>query len=197
MPMVATTTVTRMPPHSDGRHDDQPDQRRAVQQHVGQDRQHDEKIDRAEVAARRRQPQQPYEAEHQSHKEHIDAPALAERIEAIDEIGEPDPDEGPARARIRPRRRSETGLADRRRTIPRRSERNARAAAPPRRSAATQRASARYWPDEKTDWRASSRTRRPAPTAAAAARPAPGAGMSGRRLALIAVSAPQSRRSAR
>ena len=54
MPTVATTMVTSMPPHSDGRHRDKADKRHAAQQDERQDRQDDEEIDRADVAARRR-----------------------------------------------------------------------------------------------------------------------------------------------
>jgi hypothetical protein len=82
-----------------------------VEEHIGQDRQHDEEIEGADVAARRRLPQQPDNAERQSQKEEVNAPALAERIEAVHEIGEPHADEGPASARIRLCRRRKTDVA--------------------------------------------------------------------------------------
>ena len=93
------------------RHDAKPDPRRAVKQHERQDRQHDEEIQRADVATRRRQPQQPDDAERQSEEEQIDPPALADRVEAVDEVGRPDAHERPAGAGLRLRRRSQAGVA--------------------------------------------------------------------------------------
>ena len=66
-----------MPPHSAVGTTVEPDRRRAVQQHEGENRQDDEEIERAEVAPRRRQPQQPDDAEGERDEEQIDPPALA------------------------------------------------------------------------------------------------------------------------
>ena len=72
--------------------------RKAVQQDERADRQHDEEIERAEIAPRRFEPQQPDDADRQHREEDIDAPALGDRIGAVDEIRQPLPDERPAGA---------------------------------------------------------------------------------------------------
>src|SRR6516164_9259657 len=93
-----------------GRHVGQADHRHPAQKNVRKDRQHDEEIDGAEIAARRAEPGQPGYAEREQHEEQIDAPALAYRIEAVDEIGGPYPHESPARAGFGVLLRRQAGL---------------------------------------------------------------------------------------
>ena len=94
-----------------GRDVDQAKARRPAQKDIGHDRQHDEEIDGGEVAARRRQPSQPGDAECQRQEEHVHTPALSERIEAVNEIGKPHTDKSPTGAGLRVRRRSQASLA--------------------------------------------------------------------------------------
>jgi hypothetical protein len=85
--------------------------RPTCQQDVGHDRQHDEEINGAEVAARRFQPQQPDHPDGQHEKEHIDAPALRNGVRAVDEIRQSLPDERPTGADLAVLDRPKTGIA--------------------------------------------------------------------------------------
>ena len=89
----------------------QADQLRAVEQDVGDDRHDDEEIERAEIAPRRLEPEQPDDADRQHREEDVDAPALRDRIGAVDEIGEAVAHERPAGADLRPLRGRQAGLA--------------------------------------------------------------------------------------
>ena len=81
------------------------------QQDVRHDRQHDEEINGAKVAARRLQPQQPDHPDSQHEKEHIDAPALRNGVRAVDEIRQSLPDERPAGADLAMLDGPEAGVA--------------------------------------------------------------------------------------
>ena len=78
MPTADTTTVTSTPPHSVVVDLGQADQRPAEQQDERGDRHDDEEIDRAEIAARRLEPQQPDDADRQ-HARRTRRPASARR----------------------------------------------------------------------------------------------------------------------
>ena len=98
MPTHDTTIVTRTPPHSDVSTRRSPIGVQAVEQHVGDDRHDDEEIERAEIAPRRFEPQQPEDADREHREEDIDAPALRDRVRAVDEVGEAVAHERPAGA---------------------------------------------------------------------------------------------------
>ena len=120
MPTAATTMVTSMPPHCVVDDLRQAERRQAEQQDERSDRHDDEEIDHAEIAARRVEPGHPADAERQQREEHVDPPALLDRIEAVGEEVEPLDHEGPAGADLGLLRAAAGSRRGRRRPTPRR-----------------------------------------------------------------------------
>src|SRR3954447_6573421 len=83
----------------------------ARQQDVGRDWHDDKEIERADIAPRRLEPKHPEDANRKHCEEHIHAPALRDRIGAVDEVGETVAHEGPAGADFRPFSRRHAGFA--------------------------------------------------------------------------------------
>ena len=158
MPMVATTMVTRMPPHRlVGTR--QTDQRQAAEQDQRQDRQHDEEIDGADIAARRRKPQQP-DQRRMPARERTNRPASAGRPDRSHRRNRrTNANERPAGAGMRTGRRRKAGLAIG--AGPGRvDQEKANSGGTIQAMKRMQITSARYWPATKTDWLAASRAYR-------------------------------------
>ena len=101
MPTAATTMVTSTPPHCEVETRDSPMAGKPSSSNDRRKRHHDEEVERAEVAPRRVEPRHPADAEGEQREEHIDPPALFDRIEAVGEEIDAVDDEGPAGADLR------------------------------------------------------------------------------------------------
>ena len=197
MPMVATTTVTRMPPHSAVGTTTSPISGAPCKQHdrTGSARRRKNRARRGRGAAptattanrcrtpkpqRKHRPASARRADRSHRRNRRTRRARRpSRRPGWDAPAKPD----------RPRRSAPDQTAS--------MKKKRMSGGTPTRSSQTQRTSARYWPDWRRDWRAASRTRRPAPPAAAAR----STGIRRRNdwspMALIALSAPRSRWPAR
>ena len=105
MPTIATTSVTRRPPQSAGRH--RREAELAGQQDEGEDREDDEQVEDRLALVRHPRDRHRDEADDEEQDREIDAPALVERIAAVHERPNFALHEGPAGAGLR----AEAGLA--------------------------------------------------------------------------------------